>query len=940
MMWFPRALSDISDGTSALQRLSRIFYAQLIKDNMTIETSQEYAVIVREATFEWESSKNVDVKSSDISSGGRRDGFPSGRGRTEGHQDCQEGGSQESLKPGFVFRVSNINFTVPRGQLVAIVGPVGSGKSSLLQGIIGEMRKVTGHVSFGGRVAYCSQTVWIQNATLRENILFGQAFEEDKYWRVVELACLLPDLQSFPDGDMTEVIQLIGERGINLSGGQKQRVNIARALYFDPEVVIFDDPLSAVDARIGKFVFEDVIIGLRSRGATILLVTHAIHFLSQVDYIYTMKNGMIVERGTFQELIEKDAEFACLVREYGGWATEEKVEDEGEGIPQATQHDVTSDCAKLGSGAVGTGKLEGRLIVKEQRQTGSVSGQVYWKYILAGRGAITLPLICLCVIMMQATQIANSYALIWWEENAWNKHISFYQILYGCLAIGQTIFTFLLCLSLDLFGYFVSQSLYNQSIKQIFHAPISFFDTTPTGRILSVVGKDVDAMDNQLSLSVRLLGLTLAMVLGSVVIVSILEPYFLIIVIVIGMMFSYFGAFYRTSAREIKRLQSMLRSFLYAHFSETLTGLATIRSYGEMSRFIAVNRYYVDLEDRSLLLVVAVQRWLSIRLDFMGSMLTFFREQVALLTVTDASGINPAQIGLVLMFASELLTSIQHSGPPPQWPFAGAIELRDVQMSYRPGLPNVLKGISIVIRGGERVGIVGRTGAGKSSLMLALYRIVELSGGCITLDGIDISTIGLRDLRTKISIIPQDPLFFSGTIRSNLDPFNQYDDTKLWDALHRSCLVDIPSTKECLTSSDGVSSTNTNRYTLDTVIESEGANLSVGERSLLSLARALVKDCKVVVMDEATASVDLETDSKIQHTIKTEFKDRTLLCIAHRLRTILSYDRVLVMDAGVVAEFDTPYNLYQQGKLFRDMCEKSNITARDIETSINERLAS
>ncbi|KAL4062863.1 ABC protein [Scleroderma citrinum] len=959
MMFMPRAFSTIPDASSALQRLSHIFHAELIKgETLVIDKAQECAVIVREATFEWESSEKVDEKIPDISSRGGRGG---GRGGREKGKS-----KQELLKDGPVFRVRDVTLTIPRGQLAAIVGPVGSGKSSLLQGIIGEMRKVSGHVSLCGRVAYCSQTAWIQNATLRDNVLFGRPFVEERYWRVIELACLLPDLQLLPDGDLTE----IGEKGINLSGGQKQRVNIARALYFDPEIVIFDDPLSAVDAHVGKSLFEDAIIGeLRSHGITVVLVTHSIHFLSQVDYIYTMNNGTIVESGTYDELINKDGEFARLDREYGGQTEEEKREERSTApLQSVTIEDAKKKSAQAREQAAGKGKAEGRLMVKEQRDTGSISLQVYWAYFTVGRGLITVPLILFFVILMQTSQIMNTYTLVWWEANTWNRPNSFYQILYGSLGVAQAIALFFTGASIDFMGYLVSRNLHYESVKRVFYAPMSFFDTTPLGRILGVFGKDVDTMDNQLAFSIRLFGLTMSMCLGSIVIVAILEPYFLVAIVFIVLGYGYFTAFYRASAREVKRLDSMLRSLLYAHFSETLTGLSTIRSYGEMKRFIRENKYYIDLEGRSLFIVASNQRWLSFRLDFMGATLVFF---VAVLAIVDVSGINPAQIGLVLTYSMMLsqmvglmtrqsadvennMNSVERivqytradivpqeapheildNKPAPEWPHDGAIEFRDVEMSYRPGLPNILKGISISIQGGEKIGVVGRTGAGKSSLMLALYRIVELSGGSIILDNIDISKIGLRDLRARISIIPQDPLLFSGTIRSNLDPFNKYDDAKLWDALRRSCLIDVPSAKDEVGEGEARSM---NRYTLDSVVESEGANLSVGERSLLSLARALVKDCKVVVLDEATASVDLETDNKIQHTIKTEFRDRTLLCIAHRLRTILSYDRVLVMDAGVVAEFDTPYNLYQkEGGIFRGMCEGSNITLKDIEVSRDE----
>ncbi|KAG1828571.1 ABC protein [Suillus variegatus] len=963
MLFLPRALSAIPDASSAIQRLTHVFHAELISgDTLVIDKDQKPALLVKDATFEWESFAKDSGHALSLKTGTPGDGSsPKGKDRS-----VTEDMKMEKSVPGKeapLFKVKNVTMTIQRGQLVAIVGPVGSGKSSLLQGLIGEMRKVSGHVSFGGRIGYCPQTAWIQNTTLRDNITFGQRFEEDRYWRVVEIACLLPDLQLLPDGDLTE----IGEKGINLSGGQKQRVNLARALYFNPEVAILDDPLSAVDAHVGKSLFQDAIVGaLRNRGITVILVTHAIHFLSQVDYIYTLNNGIITESGTYEELISRGGDFARLDLEFGGHVSDENDDGQAEEVtPQTgiTVEDVNLKSEQARKEATGNGILEGRLIIKERRSTGSVIWGVYWTYLVAGRASITGPLLLFFVLAMQGSLILNSYVLVWWESNKFERPNSFYQTLYGCLGVAQAIFTFFPCIGMDIISSYVSQNLHHRSVRNVFHAPMSFFDTTPVGRILSIFGKDIDSIDNQLPQSMRWLVYTLSTLMSSIAIISILEPYFVIVVFFIALGYSYFAAFYRASAREVKRLDSMLRSLLYAHFSETLTGLPTIRSYGEMKRFIAANRYYVDLEDRALYIVITNQRWLAIRLDVMGSILIFL---VALLAVMDVSGINAAQIGLVLTYTTILSQTcsqltrqtadvenymnaverlvqyvasdtmpqeapheIEERKPLAQWPEHGAVEFNDVKMAYRPGLPNVLRGISVKVRGGEKIGVVGRTGAGKSSLMLALFRIVELSGGAITIDGVDISTIGLKDLRSKISIIPQDPLLFSGTVRSNLDPLSHHSDAELWDALQRSCLFDSSITSKQSCSIDGVG-----RHSLDDTIESEGANLSVGERSLLSLARALVKDCKVVVLDEATASVDLDTDNKIQHTIQTEFQGRTLLCIAHRLRTIISYDRILVLDAGLVAEFDTPSNLFKmEGGIFRRMCERSSISLKDIETS-------
>ncbi|EMD34176.1 CsMn25 [Gelatoporia subvermispora B] len=953
MMFLPRALSATTDAMNALHRLKILYHSELSTgEHFAIDPEQKLALDVRDASFEWEES----AAAKEI-----REKAAATKGKRVSVADEPAAAGQQP------FQVRDVNMAVQRGSLVAIVGPVGSGKSSLLQGLIGEMRQTQGHVSFGGRVAYCSQTAWIQNASLRENVLFGRPYEEERYWKCIENASLLPDLQVLADGDLTE----IGEKGINLSGGQKQRVNIARALYFDADIVIMDDPLSAVDAHVGRALFHEAIVGsLRNTGKTVILVTHALHFLLDCDYIYMIDNGRIKEHGTYADLIGTGGEFARLSKEFGGQKqSEEEIEDEEEAIETMQKNaSAAIDEAKIKAEkkqrlGAGTGKLEGRLIVPERRATGSVSWRVYGDYLRAAHGYITLPILILFMVLMQGSSVMNSYTLVWWESNTFNRPESLYQTLYACLGIGQAIFTFAVGSTMDEMGFFVSSNMHHDAIRNIFHAPMSYFDTTPLGRILGVFGKDFDNIDNQLPVSMRLFVLTIGNVLGSVIIITVVEHYFLIAVAAIAVGYYYFAGFYRSSARELKRLDAMLRSLLYAHFAESLSGLPTIRSYGETQRFLKDNEYYVDLEDRASFLTATNQRWLAIRLDFMGGMMVFI---VAMLAVTDVSGVSAASIGLVLTYSTSLTQlcsvvtrqsaevenymssvervvqysrgdqveqeaaqEIEDHKPPAEWPDQGAIEFKDVVMRYRRGLPVVLKGLSLSIKGGEKIGVVGRTGAGKSSLMLALFRIVELESGSISVDGVDISSIGLMDLRTKISIIPQDPLLFSGTVRSNLDPFNLYDDARLWDAMRRSYLIESPSLKDDITS-DGTHTPP--RFNLDSIVEPEGANLSVGERSLLSLARALVKDSRVVVMDEATASVDLETDAKIQHTIQTQFSDKTLLCIAHRLRTIISYDKIVVMDAGTIAEFATPLELYfTPGSIFRGMCEKSGITAEEIQ---------
>ncbi|KAJ7165411.1 P-loop containing nucleoside triphosphate hydrolase protein [Mycena filopes] len=970
MMFLPRALSAIADARNALQRLSIVFHAPLREEvPFVVDPNLDVALSVEKAGWVWEAGvkpeEGADPKKG---KGGNKDKEKKEKKSKKGKSAKKEGGDGDAAKEEKEdeqppFALTDISLRVPRGTLAALVGRVGSGKSSLLQGLIGEMRATGGTWAFGGRVAYCPQGAWIQNASLRDNVLFGQPFEEERYWRVLEDSCLLPDLQLLADGDLTEV----GEKGINLSGGQKQRVNIARALYYGADIVIFDDPLSAVDANVGKALFHTAIQSLVAQGKTVLLVTHALHFLSQCDYIYTMSNGRIAEAGTYPELIARGGEFARLDREFGGQAAAKTAAEEGaegEGEEDAQVQVVSVEDVKARSrGAAGTGKMEGKLIVKEARTTGGVAWSVYGYYLKAGGGWVTVPVIVLTAVLMQGAQVVNSYALVWWENDTFHRPFSFYQILYALLGIAQALFTYLLGIFMDIFAVQVSRNLHHEAIVNIFHAPMSFFDTIPMGRIISIFGKDVD-------MSMRMFVLVLSSVFGAVAVISILEHYFrklflLVAAVLIIFGFGYFAQFYRASALEMKRLDALLRSILYAHLSESLTGLPTIRCYGEIDRFVLDNKYYIDLENRALFLTVTNQRWLAVRLDALGSILVFL---VGIFAAVGVSGISPAEVGLILTYTTSLtqmfavttrlsaevenyMNSVERvvhyargdlvpkeaphestldTKPAPEWPAHGAIEFKDVTMAYRAGLPNVLHGISLQIKAGEKIGVVGRTGAGKSSLTLCLLRIVEYSGAIIV-DDIDIGKIGLTDLRSRIAIIPQEPILFSGTVRTALDPFSKYDDARLWDALRRSYLVETrPSTPE--EPEPEHPGENQHRITLDTVIETDAANLSVGERSLLSLARALVKDSRVVILDEATASVDLETDKKIQRTIQTQFKDHTLICIAHRLRTIISYDRILVLDAGKVAEFDTPLSLFtQEGGLFRSLCDKSNITSSDIE---------
>ncbi|KAJ7671586.1 ABC transporter [Mycena polygramma] len=947
LMFLPVSFSAIADALNATHRLYDVFVAETFEDVQLRDDKLDVAVEVIDASFTWdgpppeaEGKKKKGKKSTPLE-------------KAANAAAASLAVQQAKVDEEKVFKMSNLTFSIPRGQLVAIVGAVGSGKTSLLQGMISEMRKTGGSVKFGGSVGYCPQSAWIQNATIRENICFGLPFEEEKYWKAVNDSCLQPDLEMLPNGDLTEV----GEKGISLSGGQRQRLNICRSIYSDTDIQIFDDPLSALDAHVGKAVFHNVLQNTLS-DKTRILVTHALHFLPYVDYIITIADGRIAERGTYAELIKHDGEFSKFIAEFGSKeASSENPEMEGEG----EQVDATAQADARKKATAGVGMMQ-----TEERNIGAISLDVYKSYISAGNGKFIVPLLVLSLVLLQGSNVMSSYWLVYWQERKWPRPEGFYMAIYAFFGVSQAITFFFMGSTFALLTYYASQSLHKGALTRVMHAPMSFFETTPLGRIVHRFTKDCDTIDSTLGEALRMFFATFANIIGAIILIAVILPWFLIAVVCILIMYVYFAAFYRSSAREIKRLDAILRSALYTHFSESLSGLATIRAYGVAERFRLDNQRLVDHENRAYWLTVTNQRWLGVRLDFLGSLLTFV---VSMLAVGARFTVSPSQTGVVLAYIlsvqqafgwmvrqsaevendmnsvervlhyaneveQEAANQIPENKPAAPWPSKGQIEMKDIVLKYRPGLPAVIKGISMTVKPGEKIGIVGRTGAGKSSIMTALFRLVELTSGSIIIDGVDISKVGLGDVRNGLAIIPQDPLLFSGTMRSNLDPFNLADDATLWDALRRAYLVDTTKTTKIeATDDDAPTGSNTpmNKFTLDTVIEDEGQNLSVGQRSLVSLARALVKDAKVLVLDEATASVDYETDRNIQDTITHEFADRTILCIAHRLSTIIAYDRICVMNAGEIAEFDTPAQLFKiEGGIFRTMCEHSNISLEDI----------
>ncbi|EHY51906.1 ATP-binding cassette transporter yor1 [Exophiala dermatitidis] len=967
----PLVLGQVTDAQTALHRIQEFLLSEEQKDEVIWDENMEDAVEVQHASFTWERSATQDKektgafqtkgelmaakKAEKQKKKAQKKADKTAKKNKQAPRESTEDGSSETTQAE-PFKLHDIDFTVGRNELIAVIGTVGSGKTSLLAALAGDMRKTSGKVKMASTRAFCPQYAWIQNATLKDNILFGKRYKSKWYRDVIDACALAPDLEILPAGDQTE----IGERGITLSGGQKQRLNIARAIYFDADIILMDDPLSAVDAHVGRHIMDKAICGLMKNKCRIL-ATHQLHVLSRCDRIIWMEDGHIQAIDTYDNLMQQSVDFQKLM------AT--TAQEDSSALVKAEEAEETEEKPEK---KIKKGK-PAALMQQEERAVKSVSWTVWKAYFAASGSPILWPLIFVALILSQGSNIATSLWLSWWVSDKFGFSEGAYIGAYAGLGLSQALLLFTFSTILSTSGTNASRVMLQRAMTRVLRAPMSFFDTTPLGRITNRFSKDVDSMDNSLTDAMRMYFLTLAMITSVFALIIAYFHYFAVALGPLFILFLFASSYYRSSAREIKRHEAVLRSNVFARFSESISGVASIRAYGLQKYFVSRVRNAMDEMDSAYFLTFANQRWLSTRLDAIGNILVFV---TGILVVTDRFNVNPSIAGLVLSYilaivqmiqftvrqlaevennmnATERIhyygTQLEQEAPlklrdvPDSWPDKGAITFDKVEMRYRPELPLVLKGLDFQIAGGEKIGIVGRTGAGKSSIMSALFRLTELSSGQIKIDGIDIATVGLYDLRSRLAIIPQDPTLFRGTIRSNLDPFNEHSDLELWAALRKADLVgeEMPSTpteKETrpqTTETAATSSSNVNapasqsRIQLDSPVEEEGLNFSLGQRQLMALARALVRNSQIIVCDEATSSVDFETDEKIQRTMRTAFSGKTLLCIAHRLKTIINYDRICVMDQGRIAELDTPINLFEANGIFRSMCDKSQIVRED-----------
>ncbi|KAL1881140.1 hypothetical protein VTK73DRAFT_4587 [Phialemonium thermophilum] len=956
----PLVIGQVTDAWSSLNRIQEFLLAEEATEQVVLKPDGPNAVEMHDASFTWERTPTQDPENTaGLGPNGKRAKNGSSGTKSSHKEGTHSGSSGDSTKEDAStlveerepFKLQGLNFEIGRDELVAVIGPVGSGKSSLLAALAGDMRKTHGEVILGASRAFCPQYAWIQNATVRDNILFGKELDRHWYRDVIKACALQADLDMLPNHDMTE----IGERGITISGGQKQRLNIARAIYFDADIILMDDPLSAVDAHVGRHIFDNAILGLL-KGKCRILATHQLWVLARCDRIIWMDGGKIQAVDTFDNLMANSAEFRQLMETT---STEEKKE--GALVPGGAgdQDDNQAKKKRKGKG----------LMQSEERAVSSVPWSVYQSYIKASGSILNAPLTLFLLLLSQGANIMTSLWLSYWTSNKFGLSMGVYIGVYAGLGASQAALMFSFMLALSIFGTSASKTLLRLAITRVLRAPMSFFDTTPLGRITNRFSRDVDVMDNNLSDAMRMYFFSVSSIISVFALIIAFFHYFAIALVPLFFIFLFATSYYRASAREVKRFESVLRSNVFAKFGEGLSGVACIRAYGLKDRFIRDLRKAIDDMDSAYFLTYSNQRWLSVRLDMVGNCLVF---TTGILVVTSRFSVSPSIGGLVLSYILGVVqmiqftvrqlaevengmnaverilyygTQLEEEAPlktvevRKSWPEKGEIIFDNVEMRYRAGLPLVLQGLSMHIRGGERIGIVGRTGAGKSSIMSTLFRLVELSGGHIIIDGIDISTIGLHDLRSRLAIIPQDPTLFRGTVRSNLDPFHEHTDLELWSALRQADLVAEEAGPGGQTAAaDGVVATrDPSRIHLDSVVEEDGLNFSLGQRQLMALARALVRGSQIIVCDEATSSVDMETDDKIQATIANGFRGKTLLCIAHRLRTIIGYDRICVMDKGRIAELDTPLELWKnEHGIFRSMCDRSGIRFEDIRGASQE----
>lgn len=873
------------------------------------------------------------------------------------------------------FQLSGVSCTVGVGEILAVVGPVGAGKSTLINGIIGEVPSHGLTVCNTRRVAYASQIPFILNASFRENILFGLPFEKDLYDRVLDSCCLRPDMKQIGSAeDLTE----IGERGVTLSGGQKQRLSLARVAYARPVLVLCDDPLSALDANTAKTIFERLFCSPLSPLAqsAIVLVTHAAHFLNRVDRIMIVVDGAMKFLGKWDDLANFDSTDKLTMSAVDSIRSSVQEERECEDDDKSQRNQRKQNGSRSESylaetqsePARGKVDIDGVLMTKETRQHGFSQLRTWLLWFKHAGG---LPFLSMQAFLMTIDRFAYVGTELWlakWTQG-YNQEVEVFGFLFPPQSDGRSaqvkyVSVYAVILGISVLSTFCrsewavsggsrcAKNVFQAMLSRIVLAPISYFETTPLGRILNRFTYDVEVVDLRLTESMSVLMIASSWFIAGLCIMCSILPWIALALGPITFAYGVMLLHYRKTGADLQRIDALTRSPIQAMLSEGADGASTIRVFRQGLNFLKRFRVSTDTNSAALLNFISAQRWLGIRIELLGSLVALVSTTMVV-SLNDVLRLQPGLIALLIMWSSNFtitlaffvdafgeseaaITSIERVDAmatlpieksmatssnivlPKSWPEHGLVEFDNVCLRYRDGLPLALNGLSFVIEPGKRCGVVGRTGAGKSTLTIALFRLAELESGRCLIDGVDLSTLGLSDVRGRLSIIPQDPFLFSGTLRECIDPFGSSEDRIILEALEAVRLAKPDSGLDLL----------------ESIVEEGGRNYSVGERQLLCLARALLAKPKVLVMDEATASVDGETDAFIQRMLRTRFKGTTLLTVAHRLNTIMDYDSILVMDKGRAAEFGSPQDLLERNGVFAELVastgEESSRALREI----------
>ncbi|XP_050523511.1 ATP-binding cassette sub-family C member 10 [Daktulosphaira vitifoliae] len=824
------------------------------------------------------------------------------------------------------FQLKNINFSIAKGNLIGITGQVGSGKTTLLAGILAEINKDEGRIAISNMrdgFAFVAQTPWIQKGSIRDNILFGQNYILEKYRAVIKSCALVEDLNNFSSGDLT----IIGEAGHTLSGGQKARIALARAVYQNKSIYLLDDIFASVDVNVAQHIYKYCINGLL-KDKTRIICTHNTEYLVTAEWIVVVNNGIIVNQGQPFEVLN-DYNIKTLNVKFDELKTESNIDDI-DWIPKKES------------------EINTEMFDKENQEEGIVAFLIYKKYWSSVGNIVGSFVIFFLLIMQISRNISDFWLSHWVNEMSIQKKNNqlldeddnkYYLYIYSVIGAFNSVATFFRAFLFAYGGIKACTKIHDCLLTSTIRAKISFFDINSLGRILNRFSSDINTIDDELPFILNILLAQLFLTIGSICSILIGVPWAIIIIIILAPVYYKLQKRYRISSRELRRISSVALSPLYNHINESLQGLATVRAFRVVSRFERENEDKLESYLKAEFSAQLAALWFNFRLRMIGLTVVLFIGFIAVF-VHQWNLTNPGLVGLALTYALTLTSVLgglvgaiastecnmvslervfdyvnnteseidtENSMPPPfAWPTSGIVQFSNVFLQYRFDGPMSLNGVSFETYASEKIGVIGRTGAGKSSLFAALFKMIEIQSGHIFIDAVDLSKISSRQIRNRLCIIPQDPFLFEGTIRENIDPFKEYMDSNIWSALQRCHLVSTIKRMGGLSCKLG-----------------ENNSLSVGEKQLLCMVRAVLKNAKVICVDEATANVDKITDQKIQETIRTAFKQSTVITIAHRIRTVMDSDRILVMDNGKVLEFDSPNILLQDKKsYFHNLVQK------------------